>query len=436
MNKRFAFYDFFLYITLLVFISQEGSILLEFMRHWIPVYSHSIVSSVLMGITIILGFNRGSKKNFWKLIQSKKLIIALLPIISFVLACYIDVLVNLLSSNVTMSPLAFLIRHLLFTLMFLQALSCGKFFTQLANPYYHIMGFILLMGAALFIVALSINDFQKHTLDVSFLRKSAEGNLGKSLYSMPYGLGLIISGQNLASVLGFKFFQFSSYFIEPQVFGFNMVPAFMLFLVKRHKNYKTWKQTLLVSMAIILLFWAHSLTTIFSLLCVGLVWLFCRNVLVSLLVIAFSVTSFLIILGYFEYLTESFSLIRKISPSSSQSSINTILQSFEGLSISGNGVFNAKVGEASINMSLVSLLFWVIFIVTVVINICNELLNDRNNMFAYVLIFLLISSLKGVSHAVPSITLIFTCLLFFAYKYTINSDLKLTHVGLKAPIQS
>ena len=122
------------------------------------------------------------------MIFSYRLILPLLPIILFILACYVDVFINLFSSNVDSSYIAFLIRYLLFIFLIIQAISCSRFL-DVSKPYYHLMLFVLITGGLLFFLNILVNDITQFSTDVSFLKKVDEGNLGKNLYSMPFGMG-------------------------------------------------------------------------------------------------------------------------------------------------------------------------------------------------------------------------------------------------------
>ena len=150
----------------------------------------------------------------------------------------------------------------------------------------------------LLFLSLTIDNIIDYTVDVSFLRKVNEGNLGKDLYSMPFGMGLLITGQNLASFLGFDFYQFSSYFFEPQIFGFMMAPAFIIFLQKNYKPELS-SHLLMIFMAIILIGWAHSFTTITALLGALLVWVFLRNIFSAMFVFSLFLIALLLIIANF-----------------------------------------------------------------------------------------------------------------------------------------
>ena len=169
--------------------------MLEFTRKWIPGYSHSVVTTIVLVATILLGFVQGVRKEAIKIITSRNMMLAISPVILFGLACYTDIIVNMFSSNISASYVAFFVRHFLFIFLVVQALACGRPFNVITKPYYHVMLFVLLTGFCLFILSFAVDSIADRSIDISFLRKAGEGNLGKSLYSMPYGLGLLITGQ-------------------------------------------------------------------------------------------------------------------------------------------------------------------------------------------------------------------------------------------------
>lgn len=415
INRLAIFYPLFLYLTIMLFILGEATIILDFIRTRIPFYSHTIMSSVLMIGTIILGFLYGMNRKILSIIFSKMLIIPILPIIFFLLACYVDVLINLFSSNVDSSYIAFLIRYLLFIFLIIQAISCDRFFDDLSKPYYHLMIFILITGLVLFLLSLIVSDITQFSTDVSFLRKAGEGNLGKELYSMPFGMGLLVTGQNLASFLGFNFYQFSSYFFEPQVFGFIMVPAFIIFLNNNFMPYARYKIPM-ICISIILVLWAHSFTTMSALLGVGLAWLFLRNIFSSIFVMGIFAGLLVVVITNFEELSLSLSLISKLSSSSGNSSSELFLNISQNLSLTGSGVLNLRIGEQGEDLSIFSLFFWGCFILLILINSINEIFNNKNSAFGYVFLFLWVCFFKTLWHAPQSFIPIYICLIFFAAK--------------------
>ena len=392
--------------------------LLDFAHYYIPGYSHTTVSTLLLVMTIILGFIRGMKKELLKIMASPKIVIALLPIVFFGLATYVDVAVNLFSSQVNPYLGAFMIRHLLFIFLILQAMACGKLFDAVTKPYYHFMLIVLVTGAILFFFSVTVDGFQTQTLDVGFLKKSGEGNLGKALYSMPYGLGLLITGQNLSGAFGFSFYQYSSYFFEPQYFGFFMVPAFILFSEKGFKAYRTRDQVLMILTASILVLWAHSLTTLSALIAAGLVWLFLRNVFAAICVLCLILLAMIAVIANYDELALTVSLFRKLSSTSSQATLNGLNEIWDEVGLWGGGTLNIIVGDKGEVLSVFSLFFWAAFIIMLLVNILNELLINKNSVFAYVLIFLVIGFFKSIWHHPQSPISIYICLIFFVYKCT------------------
>ena len=414
-NRLHIFYPSFLYLTILLFLLGEGTVALDFLRSQISGYSHSFVITIMMLATIFLGFIKGMDKRIVSMMFSRHLILAILPVILFILACYIDVIVNLFSSNITSSYGAFLIRHMLFVFLILQAISCGKLFKDITMPYYHLMLFVLLTGAALLFLSLTIDNIIDYTIDVSFLRKVNEGNLGKDLYSMPFGMGLLITGQNLASFLGFDFYQFSSYFFEPQIFGFMMVPAFIIFLQKNYKP-ELRSHLIMIFIAIVLIGWAHSFTTIAALLGALLVWIFLRNIFSAIFVSSLFLIALLMIIANFYELSLSLSLLNKLTSYSGNNSLELFLSIGQSVSFIGDGTLNIRIGEKGENLSAFSLFFWVSFIMAVLINIINEILTNKNSAFGYALLFLWICYFKTLWHLPQSPISIYLCLIYFSYK--------------------
>ena len=420
MNNRLAiFYPLFLYVSIMLFIIGEGTIALDLARKWIPFYSHTITTIVIIIGTIILGFFSGMNRKTLSLMLSYRLILPILPIIFFVLACYVDVLINLLSPNVDSSYIAFLIRYLLFIFLIIQAIACGYFFSDVSKPYYHLMLFVLITGGTLFLLSILVNDVTQFSTDVSFLRQISEGNLGKDLYSMPFGMGLLITGQNLASFIGLNFYQFSSYFFEPQVFGFVMVPAFIIFLNKNFTSKLTYKMVM-ISVATILILWAHSFTTLSALLGIGLVWLFLRNIYGVIFVLTIFVGLLILVVANLDELSLSLSLINKLSSSSGNDSLELFKGIWQNLSITGGGVLNIRIGEKGEYLSIFSLFFWGFFVLTVLMNAINEILINKNSVFGYAFLFLWVCFFKSLWHAPQSSISIYICLIFLAYKCSIE----------------
>ena len=62
-NRLHIFYPPFLYATILLFLLGEGTIALDFVRNHIPGYSHSFVITIIMIVTILLGFIKGMNKD-------------------------------------------------------------------------------------------------------------------------------------------------------------------------------------------------------------------------------------------------------------------------------------------------------------------------------------------------------------------------------------
>ena len=414
-NKLAIFYPPFLYIAIMLFIVGEGTIALDLAKKWASFYSHTISTTLLMIATIILGFFSGMNRRTLGMIFSYRLILPLLPIILFILACYVDVFINLFSSNVDSSYIAFLIRYLLFIFLIIQAISCSRFFLDVSKPYYHLMLFVLITGGLLFFLNILVNDITQFSTDVSFLKKVDEGNLGKNLYSMPFGMGLLITGQNLASFLGLNFYQFSSYFFEPQVFGFIMVPAFIIFLDENFIPYSKYK-FLMILIGLILILWAHSFTTISALLGVGLVWLFFRNIFGAIFVLSLSIILLIFVINSFDELSLSLSLFNKLTSSSGNTSLELFTSIWQNLSLTGDGTLNIRIGEKGEYLSVFSLFFWGIFVFTIFINAISEILSNKNNVFGYAFLFLLICFFKSLWHAPQSFISIYICLIFLAYK--------------------
>lgn len=415
-NRLSIFYTPCLYLAILLFLLGEGTVALDFARSIIPGYSHSVVTTLIMIGVIFLGFIKGINRKTINMMFSSRLIFAGLPIIFFVLASYIDIIVNLFSSNVSFSYAAFLIRHLLFIFLVLQAIACGEPFIRITKPYFHLMLFILITGATLFLLNIVIDNINNYSVDVGFLRKSGEGNLGRSLYSMPFGMGLLITGQNLANFLGFNFYQFSSYFFEPQIFGFMMVPGFIIFL---QKNYRPdfGLKTPMILVAMVLIIWAHSLTTLSALLGIGFVWLFLRNIYSAIFILTIFTILLLVVIANLDELSLTISLLNKLNSSSSESSINLFTEIWQNLSFMGDGAFNIRVGEKGRYLSAFSLLLWGSFVIALFFNIVIEILINKNSAFAYALLFLFICYFKDLWHLPMSPISIYLCLIFFAYKF-------------------
>ena len=138
-----------------------------------------------------------------------------------------------------------------------------KEFHILNKKFIHFFSLIIIFSSwILFVLIFFGLDINSSLIDTDFLRKNNEGNLGKSLYSFPLGLGVFITGQNYATLGDLSFPQFCSFYIEPQIFCFNYFPLLFLYL---NQKVEIVPKIIILFLSICISISAFSLTNIQSL---------------------------------------------------------------------------------------------------------------------------------------------------------------------------
>jgi len=94
---------------------------------------------------------------------------------------------------------------------------------------------IVLISIPIIVLIIAGIDLNLLSFDTSWLKKDNENNPFGSMYSFPLGLGLVFSGSTEYNIFGFTYFQYSSYFMEPNNFMFSIIPGWIIVLA--HNEY-------------------------------------------------------------------------------------------------------------------------------------------------------------------------------------------------------
>ena len=287
----------------------------------IPFYTPSLVSMGLFVLYIISAYMGGMPSKWASVPIMGMHYTAVMPLVVFICAINLDVVIAFLSGILSVNTVLYAVKYQLFVFTVVTALKAGITIEKIFSPFAYICIFTFVTGSILFALYAFGFDLLANSFDVSFLRKAEEGNLGEYLYSWPFGLGLLITGQNMAFFLGLQFYQFCSFYIEPQVFCLNTIPVLIITTPFLWNLGIKGKMVLFGSVALIL--WAFSLTAMIALVavvCVGIV--FYRNSIwrgFALISLVFLCTGFLLNVSSesFEELVFSASLLQKIFSRSS-----------------------------------------------------------------------------------------------------------------------
>ena len=219
---------FILVLAHAIFI--EGTIFSDIISIFIPFYKKSIITTFLCIFYIL--FVLYHKKVLFKFDNTFIFFVILLLILS------IDILQCNLSNNSNLSLVIYTIKNTLLLLVLLIQTRISFLYALNTKIIKFYVLFIIISSWLLFTLIYLGQDVGKSLISTDFLRKNDEGNLGKSLYSFPLGLGLFITGQNYASLGSIVFPQFCSYYIEPQIFCFNYFPLLFLYLSNVNESIK------------------------------------------------------------------------------------------------------------------------------------------------------------------------------------------------------
>lgn len=395
--------DGLFYVGVLHFLLSEATIFGDYLQSFIPYYSPSVVSVALLMAFLLL---------YAVLLRKVRLPIGLPPegvfaffsMVFFLVAITADFALSVIAEN-SMSAVLYWVKYSLFCAVMLVAMF-GTNKIDILKPCYHIILMILVTSIVLLVIV-GIRGADLPSLGVGFLRKSGEGNLGEPLYSFPYGLGLLITGQNEARVLGFEFSQYCSYFIEPQIFAFFFVPAIFLCL-HRFAN-----RVLVFLVGFALVMWAHSLTSIVSICLLVVVYTCTSKPVVALLVSLFMIASFFWVLDN-DYsslvaIQDGFSMFRKLSSSSADATQGRLQTIFTEFSILGRPL-NLRFGASDIDapVSVLSLGAWLLMIVMAFISAMVSFMLKRNVAVASALVFMVAAVPKSLEHSPQSVIFVFS----------------------------
>ena len=187
-----------------------------------------------------------SKRPFLKL---PKITIVTGPIVFFVAVVIFDG-INAVASGYVTSWLLVSIKIFCIFLLVSVSISSGGGIDSLLKPVNRFCLLMALLGSLAWLI--SLLDLTAWELDVSYLKKSAEGGRN-GLYSAPFALGLVLTGEGTF----LPFWRASGWSIEPAVASFAVIPSFFYYLSRR----KPWQVAILAGFLLI----CFSLTAIFAL---------------------------------------------------------------------------------------------------------------------------------------------------------------------------
>lgn len=391
------------YVGVLHFLLSEATIFGDLLQSVIPYYSPSVVSVALL-MAFLLVYVVMLRKVSLPIGLPPEGVFAFVSMIFFLVAITVDFALSVITENSMLAALYWVKYGLFCAVMLVAVFGANKI--DILRPCYHILLMIMTTSIALLVIV-SVVGGDLPSIGVSFLRKSGEGNLGEPLYSFPYGLGLLITGQNEARVLGFEFSQYCSYFIEPQIFAFFYVPAMFLCLDRFASK------TLAFLAGLVLVVWAHSLTSLLSICLLVVVYAYTSKPVITLLVSLSTMASIFLVLDY-DYgslvaIQDGFSMFQKLSSSSADATQGRIQAIFTEFSMLGRPL-NLRFGASDIDapVSVLSLGAWLLMIVTAFASAMVSFITKRNVAIASALVFMTFAAPKSLEHSPQSVIFIFS----------------------------
>jgi hypothetical protein len=414
-------YHYLYTVTILHYFVTEVSIIGAWAKSVVSFYSPTIVSFILFCMLIVFGlvsnFLRSDRIKKIKLF-SKYEFFLLLILLVFIIASFVDYLLN---GNLLY--LLFFTLNLMYIVATIQYFVSRSSIYQCMHPYTIFFKFILYTSFISLLLYLSDMGGGME-LDTSFLKKSVEGGGGESLYSFPFGLGLIFTGSVNVNIFNIEFSQYSSYFFEPSWMAYSVLSiAFILPLANPASLNKAHYLTLLI-----LIIWANSLTIYIALICALILYYVSLNkvfIVPLILILIFSLFFLPYISEYLIRHSDIFHIFSKLQRGSSGSLDATILsiERIQNTSLFGEAL-NMRPGivDKDSDVSIFSVVAWTTYICL----ICIAPLFLRNtigNKVIIVIAFIIISSFKTIPHMIPSVIPLFVILSLFSiiYKNRINS---------------
>lgn len=399
------------YFLIWHYLLSEATIISSWIKSHVGLYSPSFVSLAICLAYLVISFLSNKKVRIVFGIKDQLWGGLVLALASFLAAITFDLFLELFFGTVE-STFNYWLKYILIFLIFMIELFGGRSAEMLFKPFKHFFLFVLFTSIVLLVfLMLPIDD---QYIDVSFLRKNAEGNNGESLYTFPFGLGLLITGQNRPEFLGLEFYQYCSYFIEPQVFVFFFIPACFMFL-----KYKGIGK-ILVWTAAFLVLWAHSFTSLVGLAVVVLIHAvrnYPKTTLVLLMVFGMLFLSF-----YSDSMRSSaqsaVTVLRKLESSSAEATKSRLMFVLDKGEVLGQPL-SSKSYDRDIDqpISVVSSFFWISFVVLVFAVSLLGVFRKWEVAVCYAAIYLTVSVFKSLEHAPQSFVFLFVAMSLFAKAY-------------------
>jgi len=291
---------------------------------------------------------------------------------------------------------------------------------------------IVLISIPIIVLIIAGIDLNLLSFDTSWLKKDNENNPFGSMYSFPLGLGLVFSGSTEYNIFGFTYFQYSSYFMEPNNFMFSIIPGWIIVLA--HNEYSVRYKTLILIVIFMIFVLASSLTAMISLLFV-FIYIVIRskkyyNRLLTIISLPF-IVMFLSVYAMqnntilFSDITntlygykDSILFFSKFE----SGSMDAILQSFEMHKRFGDRPFNIKSYQLEDDNSysaLLASLSWGLYYIALLFSSVLSYKYYHLRWISVALFFVLISSLKTLGHMLPNIIPLLILLILYK-SYILN----------------
>lgn len=396
------------YFLIWHYLFSEATIISSWIKSHVNAYSPSFFSLVICISYLAISFLSNKKVRFAFGVEDLLWGGLVLALVFFLAAITFDLFLDVLFGAVE-STFNYWLKYILIFFIILIELFGGRSADMLVLPFKHFFLFVLLTSIALLVLLMLPVDDQY--IDVSFLRKNAEGNNGESLYTFPFGLGLLITGQNKPAFLGFEFYQYCSYFIEPQVFVFFFIPACFMFLkYKGASKFLVWSAGFLV-------LWAHSFTSFVGLAVVGFIHSI-RNY-PKATVILLLLFGMLFLSCYSDSMRSdaqsAITVLQKLESSSAEATRSRFMFVIEKGEVLGQPL-SSKSNDQDIDepISVISSFLWISFVVLVFSVSLLGVLRKWEVAACYAVIYLTVSVFKSLEHAPQSFVFLFVVISLFA----------------------
>lgn len=389
--------DNFFYIVALfaIFfgIFAELTIATEYLRN-IKYYSYTLLILVL-SFTPIYWLVLTNKIKF--LPPSINVVILSIILIVLILILFLDPLNIFFSKLLPLSNLMIFIKVISLSFLVLYFLSFAdekrNFIKHITSSYIYFSYYISISGITAFIlVNLNIINPTEWVEITQNFKKYDEGdnvqfdNL-KGLYSFPYYLSLVLTGDNKVDILGFSFYRLSGLSIEPGVATFLMTPAFFLAINYNRNSYFP----LLILIFILLCFSVANIIILISLFV-----LYSSKKIISSIGIYFFIIIFILFFFFWnEIFNDYFSFIVGKFSGDSMSNLLSEWSIFKtSTSIVGFHIFSERDYNIE-NSILIFLLVWMLFFMMVGYLIIYYLASEIKFYQIFPLLYILMHSIKS-----------------------------------------